>query len=305
MRGDVTSGIHMTSLDELLGVTEVSVGNAVVESVGEDKVVQLPLNLLHEFSGHPFRVLEDVKMAETVESISKFGVLVPGIARPHKEFSGEYEIIAGHRRCHASQLAGLSDMPFIVKDLSDEEATVIMVDSNIQREDLLPSEKAKAYSMKYEALKKLGNSAIKGRNDARLAKEAGESRNTIQRYIRLTFLHSDLLKMVDEGRLPKNTAADISYLRMSEQKRLIQIMLEQKYTPSGEQAAKLKEYSKNGTLNETVMRMMAERKEDAGKVSLKGKEIRKYFPATYTRKQIEEVIYTLLKEWQEKEKNTL
>lgn len=307
MRDKVTN-IHMTSLDELLGVNAVTVSNtsASIERVGEDQVVRLPLAVLHSFKDHPFKVLDDVKMAETVESISKFGVLVPGIARPRKDLpSGEYEIVAGHRRRHGSELAGLKDMPFIVKDLSDDEAIVIMVDSNIQREDLLPSEKAKAYRMKYEALKRLGGEGGKGRNDARLAKEAGKSRNTIQRYIRLTYLYPDLLQMVDDGKLPKNTAAEISYLKLSEQKKLMQVMIAQKCIPSGKQALKLKEYSKSGELTEIVMQLVLERKEDVSKISLRGKDIRKYFPETYTGKQIEDVIFKLLEEWQKQGKNTL
>ncbi len=283
--------IKLQSLDDLLG------GNMSPDN-NQDKVVRLPLHCMHEFPGHPFKVSDDAKMAETVESIEKHGVLVPGIARPSRNFPGEYDIIAGHRRHHASGLAGLTDMPFIVKDLTDDEATIIMVDSNIQREDLLPSERATAYRMKYEAMKRLN--AVEGmRNDEILAKEAGESRNTIHRYIRLTYLHPELLKLVDEKRLPLIAACDISYLKPSEQKRLYQIMADSKCVPSGEQAIMLKEYSKKGELTDTVIRIILEKKDDSEKLKLKSNRIRSYFPESYTGKQIEEVIYRLLEEWKQ------
>lgn len=301
---DSVKKIKMASLDDLLGVNEPPAPANQIESVGEDKVVRLPLSSLHEFAGHPFRVLDDEKMAETLESVKKYGVLLPGIARPAAK-PGQYEIVAGHRRRRASELAGLPDMPFIIKKLSDEEATVIMVDSNIQREDLLPSERAKAYRMKYDALKRMGGAEGGVRNDAKLAKEAGESRNTIQRYIRLTYLLPELLAMVDNKKLPKNTAVDISYLKPSEQKRLLLLMEECKCVPSGEQAQQMKEYSKEGTLSDTVMQLLLTRTENPEKVSLKGKKIRSYFPETYTGKQIEDVIYKLLEEWQEREGNKL
>lgn len=298
MKQSGVQNIKWTSLDDLLGVTQPDsdAGNR-----DENAVVRLPLDSMHEFKRHPFQVLEDEKMAETVESIRQRGVLVPGIVRPDGQ--GQYEIISGHRRHYASKLAGLSDMPVIVRDLTDDEATVIMVDSNIQREDLLPSERATAYRMKYEALKRIGAEGI--RNDEILAKQSGESRNTIQRYIRLTYLVPELLQMVDEKRLPKNTAADLSYLQKSEQMRLHAIMREQKCVPSGEQAAKLKEYSKAGQLSQAVMQLVLERKENPEKVSLKNKEVRRYFPETYTGKQIEEIIYKLLEEWKEREANKL
>lgn len=308
MKSNAADKIQMTSLDDLLGVNMAAntVSNqSPIDGSGEDRIVRLPLSVMHKFKDHPFRVVDDEKMAETIESVGKYGVLVPGIARPAKDYPGEYEIVAGHRRHYASGSIGLPDMPFIIKNLSDDEATVIMVDTNIQREDLLPSEKAKAYRMKYDALKRMGRTEEGIRNDEKLAKKAGESRNTIQRYIRLTYLYPDLLQLVDDNKLPKNTAVDISYLKLSEQKKLLQIMLQEKCIPSGEQARKLKEYSKAGNLTETVMELVLERKEDVSKVSLNGREIRKYFPETYTGKQIEGVIYKLLEEWQEREGNKL
>lgn len=294
---DSVKKIKLESLDDLLGVKNTS-PESEIESVGTNKVVRLPLSIMHEFSGHPFRVLDDEKMAETIESISKYGVLVPGIARPSKNYPDEYEIISVHRRHHASCLAGLTDMPFIVQNLSDDEATVIMVDANIQREDLLPSEKAKAYWMKYEAMKRIGSTEGK-RNDEILAKESGESRNTIQRYIRLKYLLPELLQLVDEKSLPQVTGSDLSYLKQSEQKRLLLVMQEKNCIPSGEQALKLKEYSKSGELTEAVMQLVLERKEDPEKVKLKTKKIRSYFPDSYTGKQIEDVIYKLLEEWKQ------
>ena len=302
MKSNSAEKIKMTSLDDLLGVTSAAGSAAPISHEGENRVVSLPLELLHEFAGHPFRVLEDEKMAETVASIREHGILMPGIVRP--DGAGSYEIIAGHRRHHAAGLAGLHEMPVIIKELSDEEATVIMVDSNIQREDLLPSERAKAYTMKYEALKRLG-AGTGARNDEVLAQQSGESRNTIQRYIRLTYLTPEMLQMVDAGRLPKNTAAELSYLKPKEQEQLFAVMEALKAIPSGEQAQRLKEYSKSKTLSPEVMQLLLERKTDESKVSLKQKDIRKYFPESYTGEQIEKIIYKLLQEWQEKEGNIL
>lgn len=291
--------VKMMTLDELLGCG--ASGEPLPAAASAETVVRLPLKEMHEFCGHPFRVVDDVKMAETVESIKKYGVLMPGIVRP--DIKGGYEIVAGHRRHHAARLAGLSDMPVIVKNLSDDEATIIMVDSNIQREDILPSERAKAYKMKYDALKRLG---VHGeRSDTVLAQQSGESRNTIQRYIRLTYLVPELLQMVDDNKLPKNTAADLSYLKAEEQKQLWAIMTQQKVIPSGEQAQQIKEYSKTGKLTETVMLLLLERQKDSSKVTLKSKAIRRFFPENYTGEQIEKIIYRLLEEWQQQEKNKL
>lgn len=301
MKSSSAEKIKMTSLDDLLGVTS-AVDSTVSVQGDENRVISLSLELMHEFTNHPFRVLDDEKMAETVDSIREHGILMPGIVRP--DGAGGYEIIAGHRRHHAAGLAGLTEMPVIVKNLSDEEATVIMVDSNIQREDLLPSERAKAYKMKYDALKRLG-AGTGARNDEILAKQSGESRNTIQRYIRLTYLTPELLQMVDVGRLPKNTASELSYLKTKEQEQLFTVMETLKCIPSGEQAQRLKEYSKNKTLSPEVMQLLLERRADEAKVSLKQKDIRKYFPESYTGEQIEKIIYKLLQEWQEKEGNTL
>lgn len=295
--------ILMPSVDELLGI-----GTTVPTQSDTDKVVEIEISKMHDFNGHPFRVLEDAKMAETVESIKTYGVLMPGIVRPLPARPGEYEIVAGHRRRHASELAGRTEMPVIIRELTDDEATVIMVDSNIQREDLLPSEKAYAYRMKYDALKRMGKEtempeeSTSGRNDQKLAEQTGESRNTIQRYIRLTCLIPELLQMVDEKKLPKNTAAELSYLTEGEQKELLAIISERKLIPSGSQAAQLKEYSRQKNLTVTVMQLVLQSPEaGSGNISLKGKRIRQYFPENYTGKQMEEIIYKLLQEWKDRD----
>ncbi len=284
-----TAKIKLTSLDELLG-------NGEGEQRGQDsgeRIVRLPLDQMHDFRGHPFRVCDDARMAETVESIREHGVLMPGIVRPDR--GGGYELIAGHRRRHASRLAGLSDMPVIIKELTDDESTVLMVDSNIQREDLLPSERARAYRMKYDALKRMGVAAG-SRSDEVLAKEAGESRNTIQRYIRLTYLEEGLLKLVDENRLPKVTAAELSYLKKTEQRYLLMIMERYRVTPSGSQAARMKQLSREGGLDRFAMESLLVQ-EDESRVSLRAGRIRDYFPREYTGKQIEETVYMLLEAW--------
>lgn len=309
--------IRMESLDSLLGGSTVIPMPQRGEAEAGDRLLRLPLDKLHTYHsswrGHPFRVLDDAKMAETVESIEKHGVLIPGIARPDRDYPGEYEIIAGHRRRRASELAGLQDMPFIVRELSDEEATVIMVDSNIQREDLLPSEKAWAYRMKYDALKKLAGrdqadastaarTEDRIRTDQLLAAEAGESRNSIQRYIRLTYLAPELLQLVDEGKLPKSPAEELSHLKISSQHMVRKLMEELGTIPTGEQAKKLKELDQEtqGYLRESVIRLVLEKPADPSKFSLPSKRIRQYFPESYTGEEIQEVIYQLLEEWQKK-----
>lgn len=302
--------IKCLSLDELLGGSpagEISAPAGEKQSMLQlnpgDKLLRLPLNALHIFHshphGHPFRVMDDTKMAETLESVRQHGVLIPGIARPDKDYPGEYEVIAGHRRWRASELAGLSDMPFIVKyDLNDWQASEIMVDTNIQREDLLESERAWAYRVKYDAIRGMGREDGM-RNDAVLAEQAGISRQTIQRYIRLTYLLTDLLHMVDTGRLPKNTAAELSYLKLSEQQELLDVMIQLKVIPSGEQAQELKQKSKaSGLTASDILRILVKAEEKSpSKISLPASKIRSYFPESYTGEQIEETIYRLLDEW--------
>ncbi len=282
--------IKAVSLDELLGVSTAVPGKA------GNEVVELPLSQLYPFRNHPFEVRDDEKMAELADSIRNSGVLVPGIVRPGEQ--GGYEIVAGHSRCRAAGLAGLSTMPAIIKDLTDAEATVIMVDSNIQREDLSYKEKAFAYKMKYEALKELGLSDSDGdkRLDQALAEQLGESRNKIQRYIRLTYLVPELLALVDARKLGFIAATDISYLTAAEQELLLQF-INDGVVPTGAQALKLKEYSKDGKLNETVMELILKQEKTANQLVIKTKQLRDYFPEDYEVSQMADVIFMLLKQW--------
>ncbi len=276
--------IKLGSYDDLFGE----------QPKGIEQVQEIELSELHTFKGHPFKVLDDEKMQETVESIKAYGVLMPGIARPRAE--GGYEIIAGHRRKHGCELAGLSKMPVFVRDYTDDEATIIMVDTNIQREDILPSEKARAYAMKYEALKHQG---VKGGNTLdEVGEAAGESGKTVQRYIWLARLSDELLDMVDNKKIGLVQGIDISFL--SEQaKEWVQVILEEmgvKMTTS--QSAKLKEYGKSGELTLAMVRLiLSEEKPKQRSFTIKEKEIAEYFPEEYTEQQIHDVLVTLLEDW--------
>ena len=294
MKNDSASKIKAVSLDELLGV------NHAAPEAGDNRVVELPLSQLHPFKNHPFEVRDDEKMAELADSIRSSGILVPGIVRPDKR--GGYEMVAGHSRCRAAQLAGLSTMPAIVKDLSDAEATIIMVDSNIQREDLSYKEKAFAYKMKYEALKEMGLHESDGdkRLDQALAEQLGESRNKIQRYIRLTCLTPELLALVDAGKLGFIAATDISYLTTAEQELLLQF-INGGAIPTGAQALKLKEYSKDGKLNEAVMELLLKQEKTADRLVIRAKQLRDYFPEDYEVSQMADVIFTLLEQWKKEQ----
>ena len=300
MSSNSADKILMPSIEELLGL-----GSAIDKPILPefDKVTIMPLSLIHDFKDHPFRVPDDAKMAEMVDSIKLHGVLVPGIVRPDPD--GGYEAVAGHRRRRGAALAGLTEMPVIIKNLTDDEATVIMVDSNIQREDILPSEKAWAYRMKYEALKRMGKDNLHGgRNDQVLAEQSGESRNTIQRYIRLTYLIKPFLDMVDEGKMGKNVASDyLSYLKDFEQEWLLNVINKTGHVPNGEQGARLKEFSQNGRLTESIMELVlaGEEPTEKKKISFSSKALRKYFPPEYSAEQMEETIYKLLQEWKEKQ----
>ena len=243
----------LTSVDDLFTTEEQR------EDKKREKVRNIPLEELHPFRDHPFKVVDDEKMEETVESIREYGVLVPIIARPKEE--GGFEIISGHRRCHASEKAGLETIPTIVRDLDDDEATIIMVDSNLQRESLLPSERAKAYKMKLDAIKRQGqrNDLTSGQNGPKLeskrsnvivAEEAGESVKQVQRFIRLTELIPDLLDMVDEKKINFNSAVEISYLPHEEQKLVRETILSEDHTPSVAQAQEIKRLSQKKLLNE-------------------------------------------------------
>ena len=293
--------IQMTSYDDLFSV------DAPVESVGE-KVQEIALDQLYPFQGHPFKVLDDEAMQEMVESIKLHGVLVPGIVRPRAE--GGYELIAGHRRRHALELAGGAVMPVIVRELDDVEATLFMVDSNLRRENLLPSEKAWAYRMKLEAIRRRAgrppenNSGqvgqnLKGKISVEIiAQETGESRKQVQRFIWLTFLLTELLQMVDDKKLPFNTAVELSYLTEEEQRILLELMKELDSVPSLEQAVRLKKYSQEGKLGRDVMdAILTEERPVPVQVTLKSEKLKQYFPASYTQKQMQEVIFSLLETW--------
>lgn len=286
--------MKLTSYDELLGVDGISTD----EGINKDfKIINAPLTDLYEPKNHPYRVLDDEKMEETTESIRKFGVLVPGIARPREE--GGYELIAGNRRKRGSTLAGKTDMPVIVKELDDDEATIIMVDSNIQRENLLYSEKAFAYRLKMEAMSHQGAKSGKAVITAdEVGEKAGESGRTVQRYIRLTYLLPELLDMVDNGKIKFIPAVEISYLNEMEQHWLLTFIENNEAYPSGAMASSLKKYHEDGELTEAVIQLiMGVVKQEAVKVTLPPNKIQNYFPANYTKEQIETVIYELLEDW--------
>ena len=283
--------IKLSSFDDLFGTQEAGTGT--------EQVQEIPLCELHEFRGHPFKVVDDEKMQETVESIKNYGVLMPGIARPRAE--GGYEIIAGHRRRHGCELAGLSTMPMFVRDYTDDEATIIMVDTNIQREDILPSEKARAYSMKYEAMKHQGKKGTGNRLDE-VGEAAGESGKTVQRYIWLSRLSDELLEMVDKKKIGLVQGVDISFLTEQAQEWVQVIMEETGTNISTVQSAKLKEYGKKGELNMPMVRLiLTEEKPKERKVTLKAEKISRYFPEEYSESEIENVIIELLEEWQKKQ----
>ena len=274
-----------------------------------EKVQMIPLAELHPFRNHPFKVKDDEAMANTVDSVRQYGVLVPAIARPLE--SGGYELVSGHRRHHASELAGLTEMPVIVRDLDDDAATIIMVDSNLQRETLLPSERAFAYKMKLEAMKRQAGRPSKEnvsqvgtqkRSDQIMAEQVGESRNQIQRFIRLTALIPDLLNLVDEKKVAFNPAVELSYLKTEEQVLLLDAMESEQTTPSLSQAQRLKKFSQEGKLSVDVMRaiMSEEKKPEMDKVIFTSARLRQYFPKSYTPQQMENTILRLLEQWQRK-----
>lgn len=283
--------IQLTSYEELLGLDMTDDNDC-------EKILIIPLEELHTFKDHPFRVVDDEKMQETVESIEKYGVLVPAIARERE--AGGYELIAGHRRKRGSELAGKTDMPVIVRNYTDDEAVVIMVDSNIQREDILPSEKAKAYAMKYEALNNKGKREG-GSTFEMIGEAAGESGKTVQRYIRLARLKDELLDMVDIKRIGFIPGVDISYLSEEQQSWVLEILSTTSCTISKEQAARLKEYAKSGELTKAVMELLLCTPGGKEKqITIKRDRISRYFPEGYSNKEIEDVIFQLLEEWKNK-----
>ena len=271
-------------------------------------VEQIPLLDLHPFPDHPFQVRDDDAMQETAESIKTYGVLVPALARPRED--GGYELIAGHRRKYACELAGLTTMPVIVRDIDRDAATIIMVDSNLQRENILPSERAKAYKMKLEAIKRQGarhdltspQLAAKFRADDEVAKSSDVSGDTVRRYIRLTELSPELQQMVDEKKIAMTPAVEISYLKPEEQKMLLTAMDSEQATPSLSQAQRMKKLSREGGLNDDSMLdiMMEQKKPEKSDITLSGEKLRKYFPRSYTPFQIENTIFKLLDAWQKK-----
>lgn len=277
-----------------------------------EMVVSIPLTELHPFPNHPFQVRDDEAMQETAESVKEYGVLVPAIARPLAD--GGYEIIAGHRRKHACELAGLEEMPVIVRQMDDDAATIIMVDSNLQRENILPSERAKAYKMKLDAIRRRAgrpskeNGAQVGHNsDGKksvqiIAEQAGESKTQVQRYIRLTELSPELQQMVDEKKIAFNPAVELSYLKPEEQTMLVSTMDYEQATPSLSQAQRLKKFSQEGRLNTDSMLaiMSEEKKPEVDKVTFTTDKLRKYFPKSYTPKRMEETIIKLLEAWMKK-----
>ena len=297
--------IQLASYDDLFKTDEERQADT------QERVQSLPLDKLEPFSNHPFKVIDDDKMLETVESIKERGVLVPILVRPKND--GNFEIVSGHRRHHASQLAGLTEIPAIVREMDDDTAILLMVDSNLQREELLPSEKAFAYKMKLDAMKRqagrpkenvrqIGTNLIGQRSDSIMAQEVNESARTIQRYIRLTNLVPDLLDRVDNKTMAFNAAVEVSYLTEPEQIMLCDAIEREECTPNLSQAKRLKQYSQDGKLDENVMdAIMTEEKPIEDKLVLKGDVLAKYFPRTYTPSQKQKIIVKLLEDWHKRQ----
>lgn len=290
--------IELKSVDDLFATEEIR------EDTQREKVQNIPLEELHPFKNHPFKVKDDAAMQDTVDSVREYGVLVPAIARPDPD--GGYELIAGHRRHHASELAGKETMPVIVRDLDDDAATIIMVDSNLQREELLPSERAFAYKMKLDALKHQGKKTLDQLgpkwSSQEIGKAGNDSMSQVKRFIRLTELIPTLLDMVDERKIAFNPAVELSYLKKEEQTLLLEAMDSEQATPSLSQAQRLKKFSQQKMLSLDVMRavMSEEKKTDLDRVTLKNETLRKYFPKSYTPKQMEDTIIKLLEGWYKK-----
>lgn len=297
--------IQLASYDDLFKTDEERQADT------QERVQSLPLDRLMPFPNHPFKVLDDEKMLETVESIKERGVLVPILVRPTND--GNFEIVSGHRRHHASLLAGKTEIPAIVREMDDDTAILLMVDSNLQREELLPSEKAFAYKMKLDAMKRQGqrtdltcariahkSDGIKSRDI--LAEQVGESKDQIRRYIRLTSLVPDLLNRVDNKTMAFNAAVEVSYLTEPEQLMLCDAIEREECTPNLSQAKRLKQYSQDGKLDENVMdAIMTEEKPIEDKLVLKGDVLAKYFPKTYTPSQKQKIIVKLLEDWHKRQ----
>lgn len=291
----------LTSLDDLFRTDEERAAD------NAERVTTLPMDRLRYFKEHPFQVRDDEEMQSLVESVEQFGVLSPILVRPVED--GMYEIVSGHRRHRASELAKVTEIPAIVRDLNDDEAIILMVDANLQREKLLPSEKALAYKMKLDAMKRqagrpsknasqVATNFPKGRADVQLAEQSGESKDQIRRYIRLTHLNPELLDMTDKGKLAFNSAVELSYLKPEEQAAVFTAMERDEAAPSLKQARELKKHSKDGELTEKAIdTVMSAEKPAESKVVLQGDTLRKYFPASYTPRQMEQQILKLLDSW--------
>lgn len=294
--------ISLTSYDDIFETDESRAESQL------ERVQSIRLSALVPFKEHPFKVVDDEAMLRTTESIAQYGVLTPLIARPLED--GSYEIISGHRRAHAAELAGLTEVPVLVRRMDDDAATVLMVDSNLQRENILPSERAFAYKMKLEAMKHQGERTDltsgqlgpKLRSDEQLAQEAGESRKQVQRYIRLTNLIPELLDLVDQKQISFNPAVELSYLKAEEQEMFIQAMDEVQAAPSLSQAQRLKKLSQEGgfTLDAAREIMNEVKKGDLERVTFRNEQLRKYFPRSYTTQQMQNTILKLLDQWQKK-----
>ena len=299
-----SGNLALKGLDDLFSTEE----NRQEEQ--REQVQQIPIDDLHPFTNHPFKVLDDEAMTRTVESIAQYGVLAPLIARPRPD--GGYEIISGHRRQYAAKLAGLDTLPVIVRQMSDDAAVILMVDSNLQREHILPSERALAYKMKLDAMRRTSGRPSKEnvsqigtqkRSDQIMAEELGESRNQIQRFIRLTNLVPELLDMVDEKKISFNPAVELSYLDESQQRDFLEAMQDTQNAPSLSQAQQLKKMAQQGEFSyEKAFDVMGqEKKSEKDTVTIKNETLRKYFPRSYTPKQMEEKIIQLLDAWQKKQ----
>ena len=296
-------GAGLPPLADLFSTSE----ERALEAQTQERVMMLPVSELHDFPGHPFQVRDDEEMEKLAESITQHGVLIPGLVRPRA--AGGYEIVAGHRRKFASMKAGIREMPVIVRDMDDDTAVILMVDSNVQRENVLPSEKARAYKMKLDAIKRKAgrpskeNSAQVGQNFSveKVAEDAGESKSQIQRYIRLNELIPELLEMVDRNEIKFNPAYELAFLRPEEQAVLYDILQAEEVTPSLSQAQRLKRVSQEGRLSEqdiaAIMREEKAQTRDTGKVTLPAKEIEQFFPKSYTPAQKKKVIVKLLASW--------
>ncbi len=292
-------------------ITTENRSGSAADAAAKEQRTEMPLSDLHPFEGHPFKVLDDELMEQTVESIKQIGVVSPLIVRPDPE--GGFEILSGHRRLHAAQLAGLETVPVIVKEMDDDAAIIFMVDSNLQRENILPSERAFSYKMKLEAMKHQGERAdLQPETTSRqlgeklqtsvavMSEEMGESQRQIQRFIRLTNLIPEILDMVDEKKIAFNPAVELSYLKLSEQKEFLEAMDYAQASPSLSQAQRLKKLSQEGdcTLDAMCEVMNEIKKDELDHVTIKNEVLRKYFPNSYTPKQMQDTIIRLLEKWQ-------